>query len=155
MILDRIAKFFSSLKLTVVLLAFAIILVWVGTVAQADEGLYQAQSRYFKTWLVVGANMFGHHVPLILPGGYLLGTTLLLNLLAAHISRFQFTWKKLGIHVAHAGIILLLVGQLITDIFSKETQISFAEGETKSYAESPADYDLVFVTSADAQHNQE
>ena len=155
MLIDRIAKFFSSLRLTVVLLAFAIILVWVGTVAQADEGLYQAQSRYFKTWVVLGANMFGHHIPLVLPGGYLLGTVLLVNLMAAHISRFQFTWKKLGIHVAHGGIILLLVGQLITDIFSRETQLRFAEGEAKSYAESPANYELVFVTSADAQHNQE
>jgi hypothetical protein len=155
MLTDRIAKFFSSLKLTVVLLGFAIVLVWIGTVAQADEGLYQAQSRYFKSWLVVGFNMFGYHVPMVWPGGYLLGTTLLVNLIAAHISRFQFTWKKLGIHVAHGGIILLLVGQLITDIFSRETQLRFSEGETKSYAESPANYELVFVTSADAQHNQE
>jgi hypothetical protein len=154
--IDRIAKFLSSLKLTVVLLGFAIVLVWIGTVAQADEGLYQAQTRYFKSWLVVGANMFGHHVPFFVwPGGYLLGTTLLLNLIAAHISRFQFTWKKLGIHIAHAGIILLLVGQLVTDIFSRETQIQFSEGESKSYAESPSNYELVFVSSADAQHNEE
>src|ERR1700743_1521355 len=135
MLLSRPAKFFVSLRLTVVLLAFAIILVWVGTVAQADEGLYQAQTRYFKTWVVVGANMFGHHMPLVLPGGYLLGMALLVNLLAAHIARFQFTWKKLGIHVAHAGIILLLVGQLATDMFSHEMQIHFSEGETRSYAD--------------------
>jgi hypothetical protein len=153
--MNRIGKFFSSLRLTVVLLAFAIVLVWVGTVAQADEGLYQAQTRYFKSWVVLGFNMFGRHIPMIWPGGYLLGTTLLANLVAAHIARFKLTWKKLGIHVAHAGIILLLVGQLVTDIFSHETQIEFSEGETKSYAESPSNYELVFTTSVDAQHNQE
>jgi len=153
--MNRIAKFLSSLKLTVVLLALAIVLVWIGTVAQADEGLYQAQTRYFKSWVVLGFNMFGHHIPMIWPGGYLLGTTLLANLVAAHIARFQFTWKKLGIHIAHAGIVLLLVGQLITDIFSRETQIRLVEGETKSYSESPSNYELVFTTSADAQHNQE
>src|SRR5215469_15477327 len=125
MMLDRVTKFFTSLRLTVVLLAFAIILVWVGTVAQADEGLYQAQTRYFKQWIVLGASMFGHHIPLVLPGGYLIGSLLLVNLIAAHISRFQFTWKKLGIHVAHGGIILLLVGQLATDMFSRETRIRF------------------------------
>src|SRR5215475_13440302 len=141
--LDRLTKFFTSLRLTVVLLAFAIILVWVGTVAQADEGLYQAQTRYFKQWVVVGASMFGHHVPLVLPGGYLLGSLLLINLISSHLARFQFNWKKLGIHVAHAGIILLLVGQLATDIFSRETQIRFSEGETRSYAESPSNYELV------------
>lgn len=153
--LNRLTKFFTSLRLTVVLLAFAIILIWVGTVAQADEGLYQAQTRYFKQWIVLGASMFGHHVPLILPGGYLIGTMLLVNLIAAHIARFQFTWKKLGIHVAHSGIILLLVGQLATDMFSRERQIHFSEGETKSYAESPSNYELVFQTSLDANHNQE
>jgi hypothetical protein len=153
--MNRFVKFLTSLRLTAVLLAFAIILVWVGTVAQADEGLYQAQTRYFKQWIVFGASLFGHHVPLVLPGGYLLGSLLLVNLIASHISRFQFTWKKLGIHVAHGGIVLLLVGQLTTDMLSRETQIRFSEGETKSYAESPSNYELVFRTPTDAKHNQE
>src|SRR5215469_4278897 len=155
MLLNRLTKFFTSLRLTVVLLAFAIILIWVGTVAQADEGLYQAQTRYFKQWIVMGANMFGHHVPLLLPGGYLIGSILLVNLIAAHVARFQVTWKKLGIHLAHGGIILLLVGQLATDMFSRETQMRLTEGETKSYVESPSNYELIFSTSADAGHNQE
>ena len=50
--MKKIVEFFTSLKLTVVLLAFAIILVFVGTLAQADEGLYGAQAHYFKQWLV-------------------------------------------------------------------------------------------------------
>jgi hypothetical protein len=154
MLLKRAAKFFTSLRLTVVLLAFAIILVWVGTVAQADEGLYQAQTRYFKQWIVVGASMFGHHIPLVLPGGYLLGSVLLVNLIAAHISRFQFTWKKLGIHVAHGGIILLLVGQLTTDLLSRETMLRFSEGESKNYSESPRNYDLTFMTDAGGNKEQ-
>jgi hypothetical protein len=154
MLLDRPAKFLSSLRLTVVLLAFSILLVWVGTVAQADEGLYQAQTRYFKTWIVVGANMFGHHIPLVLPGGYLLGSVLLVNLIAAHISRFQLTTKKLGIHIAHAGIILLLVGQLTTDMLSRETMLRFSEGETKNYSESASNYELTFTTDAGAGNDQ-
>ena len=56
---DRLFRFFSSLRLTVVLLAFGIVLVFVGTVAQADEGLYNAQSRYFKHWFVQGITMSG------------------------------------------------------------------------------------------------
>ena len=112
--MNRLWKFFTSLRLTVVLLAFGIVLVFIGTIAQADEGLYNAQTRYFRQWLVVGVNMFGKRIPLALPGGYLIGTLLLVNLLAAHIQRFQWTWKKLGIHLTHAGVMLLLVGQLTT-----------------------------------------
>src|SRR6266536_290757 len=114
--LDRLIKSLTSLRLTVICLAFGILLVWVGTVAQADEGIYQAQLRYFKHWYVAGVTLFGYRVPLLLPGGYLIGTVLLENLIAAHIKRFQWSWKKAGIHLTHVGIILLLVGQLTTDL---------------------------------------
>ena len=152
--LDRIIKSFCSLRLTVTLLAFGIVLVFVGTVAQADEGLYQAQQRYFQHWWVWGITMFGYRIPLLLPGGYLIGTLLLINLTAAHIKRFQFKTKKLGIHLTHLGVILLLVGQLTTDIFSRETQLRFAEGESKSWSESSMNYELAFLSEADAENDQ-
>ncbi len=143
--LKKIVSFFTSLRLTVVLLMFAIVLVFVGTVAQVDEGLYNAQARYFRQWLIFGIDLFGRKIPLILPGGYLIGTLLLLNLLAAHIYRFQLSAKKIGIQLAHAGVILLLVGQLVTDMLARETQIEFTEGETKSYAESATECELAFI----------
>jgi len=147
-------KILTSLRLTVILLAFGIVLVFVGTVAQADEGLYQAQARYFKHWFVWGITFFGHKVALPLPGGYLIGTLLLINLTAAHIQRFQWTWKKSGIHLTHVGIVLLLVGQLATDLLSRETQLRFTEGETKWWSESAMDYELAFLTDLDATNEQ-
>jgi len=152
--LQRFVKIITSLRLTVTLLAFGIVLVFVGTVAQADEGLYQAQARYFKHWFVWGITFFGHKISLPLPGGYLIGTLLLVNLTAAHIQRFQRTWKKSGIHLTHVGVVLLLVGQLATDLLSRETQLRFAEGETKSWSESAMDYELVFLTDLDATNEQ-
>lgn len=142
--MKKIVEVFTSLKLTVVLLAFAIILVFIGTLAQADEGLYGAQAHYFKQWLVIGANLFGHKIPLLLPGGYLIGTVLLVNLVASHIYRFELTWKKAGIQLAHAGIIVLLVGQLSTDLLSRELIMNFSEGETRNYSNSATEYELVF-----------
>jgi hypothetical protein len=142
--MKKIVHFFTSLKLTVVLLAFAIVLVFVGTLAQADEGLYGAQAHYFKQWLVIGAHLFGHKIPLILPGGYLIGTLLLVNLVVTHIYRFELTWKKAGIQLAHAGIIVLLVGQLSTDLISRELQMSFSEGQSRDYSDSASEYELIF-----------
>ena len=144
--MKKIVEFFTSLKLTVVLLAFAIILVFVGTLAQADEGLYGAQAHYFKQWIVIGANLFGHKIPLLLPGGYLIGTLLLVNLVASHIYRFELSAKKLGIQLAHAGVIVLLVGQLSTDLLSREMQMHFTEGETRNYSDSATDYELIFLS---------
>ena len=144
--MKKFVDFIVSLKLTVVLLAFSIVLVFVGTVAQADEGLYGAQAHYFKQWLVIGIHLFGHKIPLLLPGGYLLGTLLLVNLVASHIFRFEFSTKKLGIQLAHAGIIVLLVGQLSTDLLSHELQMHFAEGETRKYSDSATEYELIFLS---------
>lgn len=129
-----------------VLLAFAIILVFIGTLAQVDEGLFNAQARYFRQWIILGSDLFGWKIPLVLPGGYLIGTLLLINLLTSHIYRFQFTVKKLGIQLAHAGVILLLVGQLATDMLARETQLHLNQGETKSYSESARNYELAFTT---------
>src|SRR5580692_1579854 len=146
MLFSRLIKIFTSLRLTVILLAFAIILVFIGTLAQVDEGLYQAQARYFRQWIVLGLDLFGTRVPIILPGGYLIGTLLLVNLLAAHIYRFQFSVKKIGIQLAHLGVILLLVGQLTTDMLAHESQLSFFEGQTKSYGESITKFEMAFST---------
>lgn len=141
-------KFFSSLRLTVVCLGIGVLLVFFGTIAQVNEGLYDAQSRWFRSFIVwwhPGGGSFG--IP-IFPGGYLLGFTLLFNLVAAHVSRFQFTWRKLGIHLAHAGIILLLVGQLVTDMLARESDISLSKGQTTRYSESPRRPELVFLTDS-------
>jgi hypothetical protein len=145
-LVDRLIDIFISLRLTVTLLAFAIVLVFIGTLAQVDEGLYNAQARYFRQWLIFGLDVFGHRIPLLLPGGYLIGTLLLLNLFAAHIYRFQLSVKKIGIQLIHSGVILLLVGQLATDMLARESQINFTEGQTKAYAESARNNELAFST---------
>ncbi|HUZ05948.1 MAG TPA: cytochrome c biogenesis protein ResB [Candidatus Paceibacterota bacterium] len=154
MLFKRLIKIFTSLRLTVILLAFAIVLVFVGTLAQVDEGLYQAQARYFRQWIIFGMDLFGYKIPIVFPGGYLIGTMLLVNLVCAHIYRFQFSVRKIGIMLAHAGVILLLVGQLVTDMFAHESQISFAEGQTKSVAESPRSYELTFTSDAGPNEEQ-
>jgi hypothetical protein len=147
-------KIFTSLRLTVTLLSFGILLVFIGTVAQADEGLYVAQERYFKHWWVFGISFFGHKIPMPLPGGYLIGTLLLVNLTCAFIKRFQWSPKKVGIYLTHVGIILLLVGQLATDLLSRETQMRIHENESKNYSESGMDYELAFETDVDTQTNE-
>ncbi len=154
MLLNRFIKVITSLRLTVVLLAFGILLVFIGTIAQVDEGLYNAQARYFRQWFVLGLGVFGKRMPIILPGGYLIGTLLLLNLVAAHLYRFRLTTKKIGIQLAHAGVILLLVGQLLTDMLARETQMRLTEGQTMDYSISPQHYELILTTEAAADTEQ-
>lgn len=154
MFLKSILKFFTSLKLTVVCLAMAMILVFAGTLAQVHLGLYQAQANYFHSlfvfWGPEGANW---KIP-VFPGGYLLGGLLLVNLIAAHITRFEFSRKKLGIFLVHAGLILMFLGQFMTDLFATESQMTLEEGQASNYSESDRDTELAVADVTAADHNR-
>lgn len=147
--LRRAFQFLASLRLTVVLLALSIVLVFFGTLGQVTDGLYDAQERYFKSWYTTWQPTATSWFHLPLPGGYLLGTALLVNLLAAHFARFKFTWKKSGILLTHVGIILLLLGQLATDMFAVESYMRLTEGQAKSYSESHRDMELAVLDVTD------
>jgi len=78
-------------------------------------------------------------------GGYLLGITLLVNLLSAHFQRFKFSRKKIGIFMTHAGLIFMLLGQLVTDKFQVESNLRLEEGQTKGYSISGNECELVII----------
>src|SRR6266550_870729 len=61
----------SSLRLTVVLLCLAVVLVFIGTLAQREEGLYAAQNRYFRSLLIWWTPAGGHWKVPVFPGGNL------------------------------------------------------------------------------------
>jgi hypothetical protein len=141
----KLFDFFSSLRLAVVFLSLACLLVFIGTIAQVQEGLYAAQERYFRSlfiwWQVPGASF---KLP-VLPGGYLVGGVLLINLIVAYIKRFSFTKKKIGLLIIHIGLVLLFVGQFATDMLSKESAMALFEGETKNYSEDFRANELVLI----------
>jgi hypothetical protein len=139
----------------VVCLAFALILVFVGTMAQVDEGLYNAQNRYFRSFLIFwGPAGSGWKIP-VLPGGYLVGGVLMANLIVAQATRLNLTWKNLGLICTHLGMILLLAGQLATDLLSVESHMRLSEGEAKSYSESGSLTELAIIDPSKPDTNDE
>ena len=150
----RFLDFISSLKLTVVFLILGLLLVFIGTLAQVDEGLYNAQNRYFRSlfiwWGPAGASW---SLP-VFPGGYLVGGVLLINLFAAHARRFKFSKKKIGIFIIHAGIVLMLLGQFATDLLSVESQMQIFEGDTKNYSEDSRACELVLIDTSDPKQDR-
>ena len=170
-------KFFSSLRLTVVLLALSLIIIFFGTMAQEPMGLNIAVDRYFKSWFVdqvameagviKTAQLFGFQWPPVtpeqilgdrgwpvFPGGYLVGTLLLVNLLTAHYARFELSAKKAGIFLTHIGIITLLLGQLFTDILQVESFVSMERGDRRNYSISFDDNELVFMHPMEGGSNR-
>jgi ResB-like family len=154
MLLDRFLKFFTSLRLTVFCLACALVLVFAGTLAQVHLGLYETQARYFHSlivfWTPPGT---GWKVP-VWPGGYLIGAVLLVNLVAAHTKRFSLTAKKSGLFLIHIGLILLFLGQFLTETFQVESFMRLEEGETKNYTESSRNNQLVIIDTTNPDHDQ-
>jgi hypothetical protein len=53
--------------------------------------------------------------------------------------------KKLGIAMIHIGVVLLLVGQLLTDLLSTECSMFIRNGERKNFAESNSRVELAIV----------
>jgi len=154
MLLDRIISFFTSLRLTVFCLACALVLVFAGTLAQVQLGLYVTQERYFHSLFVMwGPAGSSWRIP-VWPGGYLLGGLLLVNLLAAHIKRFTLAPRKIGLFLIHAGLILLFVGQFLTETFQIESFMRLEQGETKNYTESARKNELVIIDSSNPERDQ-
>jgi cytochrome c biogenesis factor len=131
------------------------VLVFVGTLDQVHIGVYEAENRYFKSlflfFTLPGTQL---RIPWF-PGGYIVGTLLLVNLIAAHIARFKLSWKKVGILLLHSGLILLLVGQLFADIFiDLESQMRLDQGQTKNYSESLYHDELAIIDTSAADADQ-
>ena len=147
--LDRLISFFTSLRLTVVCLALALVLVFWGTLAQVDLGLYKAQNEYFRSFFIFwGPKGASWRIP-VFPGGYLIGGVLLINLLATQIRRSVFTASKIGLWMVHVGLILLLLGQLLTDLLSRESTLHLREGEARNYSETEREAELAVIDATD------
>ncbi len=153
-----ILKFFSSLRLTVVLLSLSLVLIFFGTLDQVEFGIWETQKRYFESFLVVWSYPLSapagdalQWIKLPMPGGYLIGGMLLINLLAAHATRFKLTWKKSGLFCIHIGLILLLISELLTDIVSVESQMSVDEGSKSNYSETILDNEFVLIDRSNPQ----
>lgn len=168
MLFQKIFDFFASLKLAVWVLCLALVLVFFGTLAQEPLGLYLTQERFFKSFFVDYASMAAavkkmlqmvaiylppstaedvlasRRIP-VFPGGYGLGFVFLLNLIASQIKTFEVSWNKLALQAAHVGLILLLVGQLLTDMLATESTMHIREGTSKNYSEMDRFVELAVV----------
>jgi hypothetical protein len=146
----------ASLRNTVVLFFLAILLIFFGTLAQVDAGIWTVVSKYFRcffTWipLKIFFPRDGRVVPggFPFPGGWLIAGLLLVNLLAAHAIRFRMTWKRSGIMILHAGLIIMIVGEFVTGLFAVESRMMIVTGRSTNYVFSLDAVELVFVTPND------
>ncbi|MEQ9206637.1 MAG: cytochrome c biogenesis protein ResB [Phycisphaerales bacterium] len=139
---QKALKPLASLKLTVVIFSLSIFLVFAGTLAQVHQGIWTVVDEYFRSVFVsIELQIFVPKdvqvVPgsIWFPGGLTLGVAMFINLVAAHIARFKFTKKRIGIILTHFGVILLLVGEFVTGFAAEEGNMTILEGQTVNFVE--------------------
>ena len=159
--LNALYRLFSSMRLSVYLLGFALILVFFGTLDQVHYGIYETQRRYFQSliafWNYPREWALGEYLGFLvipMPGGYLLGTAFLANLACAHFRYFKPRWSVLGIAMIHLGLALLLIGQMVTDLVQEDYRMSINERDKSNYAESFLRNELVIVETTDPEINR-
>jgi hypothetical protein len=145
--LTRLRTLFVSLRLTVVLLSLSIVLIFWATLDQVHLGVWAVQQKFFHSFLVF-VKLGDLQVP-VYPGGYLIGGLLLVNLISAHVYRFKAGWRKSGIWMAHIGLIMLLVGEIVSGLVQEDYQMRLDEGETKNYSESSRLTELAIIDDTD------
>jgi hypothetical protein len=160
----RAIRAVASLRLTVFLFSLAMILVFFGTLGMTQDSIEDTVKKYFRTWIAwidmrglaeFGKIFFGlpkdFDLPFKVPfvGGYVIGWVMFFNLLAAHAIRFKLTWKRSGIFLLHAGVIVLLAGEFLTGQLAVETRMRITEGQSTRMVFHLTDYELAFVDTSE------
>ena len=147
-------RFLSSLELTIVAMSALMVLVVACTLAQVHLGTFGAVKVYIRStfvyWSPEGSSW---RVP-VFPGGALVGSVLLANLLAAHWLGLERSWRKAGMWTIHLGLILLFAGEFVTGAFQVESHLAVEEGQTKSYSEESRRTELVLLDTTDPAHDR-
>ena len=84
-------------------------------------------------------------LPVPLPGGYLLGGLLLINLMTSAAFRYQLKFKHAGIWITHSGLALMLISELVTDLTEKESIMIINEGESTNFSKDFHEDEFVLI----------
>lgn len=125
----RVIAFLGSFGVGVVVLAFLLLLTWLGTISQVDTSLYDVQKKYFDSWFLL-EEVGPVKVPL--PGAFLLMAVLFVNMTIGGIVRIRKNWRTFGVVIAHSSILVLLVAGAVSFYFKREGNLKLHEGQTGS-----------------------
>ena len=124
--IKKIFYLLSSPKIFLCTMFWLMILVVLGTLAQADIGLYESQQKYFSSWIA-----WFKFIPT--PGGRLTLLVMFINLLFFMFDPLFWSFKKIGVITTHLGVLLLLAGGGITAWFSSEGMMTIEEESSSNY----------------------
>lgn len=144
---NALSKKLSSPTLFFYALFWLMILLFWGTVAQKNMGLYQAQEKFFSSWFL----WLG---PVPTPGGRLTMAFITLNLLCKLLFASPWVVKRSGIIITHLGSLMLLAGGVLTAYFSTEGSMVLDEGQTNGIYQDYHSHEVAVVDTRGETHDE-
>ncbi|QDU68427.1 cytochrome c biogenesis protein ResB [Engelhardtia mirabilis] len=139
----RLVAVLSSISLAGVLICLLALLTFLGTLEQAEHGLYEVQKRYFESsYLIHEAG----GVPIPLPGGGLVMGLLFVNLILGGVVRLRRGAGTAGVLVAHLGMVLMLVAGFVKYATGEEGHVTLYEGDTAAWFQSYTETELAVIS---------
>lgn len=106
----------GSLWLGAVLLCLMLIAMACATVFESMHGTERALASFYRAWWFLG-----------------LVSLLGVNVVVAMLLRYPFTRLQVGFIATHGGILIILVGAVVTQMFGVSGEVSLAEGESAAH----------------------
>lgn len=150
-----IYDFLSGFKLATVLLLLLLLLTWLATLEQIDQGLYPTLNKYFSwksPFLIPEINE--KVLPLVLPGGYYVCAVLLVNMILGGIVRIRKGPKQIGNLISHFGIVFMLLGGGVSHHFEERGNMAVGEGEVSNVAEDYFEYVIEVAEVKDGERDE-
>ncbi|HWN81743.1 MAG TPA: cytochrome c biogenesis protein ResB, partial [Candidatus Udaeobacter sp.] len=114
--LYRVYWWMTSLKLTIVLLSIILVMLIFGTIFEAKHGNKAAQFLFYNShWFDALLIFFG------------------LNLICCTIRRFKRKLSQIGFITTHIGVMVILIGGMMSRNMKTEGQLIIPEGEARNY----------------------
>lgn len=145
--INKIFKGLSDTRIFFWCTLWLMVLLFIGTVAQKDIGLHQAQMKYFSSYVI----LLGGFVPV--PGGLITMGLIFVGLLSKLIYKTPFTIRNSGIAITHLGSFLLLTGGLLTGLFSVEGNMVIPEGKSVNFFKDYHKIELAVIDTSPKDHN--
>lgn len=119
-ILFKFLRFLKSIKLAVIVLILLGVISAVGTIIEAKYDAPYAQQMVYKS-----------------PYMYAIMILLSINLIAVMVDRWPWKKRHTAFILAHIGIILVLIGSVLTQRLGVDGSLAFEIGETNRYVSVP------------------
>jgi len=109
------------------LMPYLMALLILGTIAQKYIPLYDVINDYFHSW-IIWIDVLIFYIPI--PGGLTALALLTVALSIKFIFFSTWSWRKSGTILTHLGVLILLVGGLVTITTKEEGFLILNEGQT-------------------------